>query len=123
MRPNKKLLLVVGSVCVLSAMVLTIIVSGGIYRFFFPYLDQDVTGQILISSEWTEIVPKKPFHVERQIQIIVLDLDKSINLQRDGWGIVLSDGSVVTPEVELVDQEGNIYPLEVPSAVQSIHRG
>ena len=116
MRPTKKLLLVIGSVCVLSAIIFTVIVSGSIYRFFFPYLDQDVTGQVLISSEWTEIVAKKPFRVERQIQIIVLDLDKSIDLQKEGWGIVLSDGSVVTPEVELVDQEGKTYRLEVPSA-------
>jgi hypothetical protein len=116
MRPTKKVLLAIGSAFVLSAMVLTVFISGGIYRWFFPYLDQEVTGPILISSEWTEIVPKKPFHVERQIQIVVLDLDKSVDLQKEGWGVVLSDGSVVTPEVELIDQEGNTYPLEVPSA-------
>jgi hypothetical protein len=116
MRPGKKLLLVIGAAGLLLAIALAVIVSSSIYRLFFPYLDQDVTGQILISSEWTEIVPKKPFSVERQIQMIVLDLDKSINLQKDGWGIVLADGSVVTPEVELIDQEGNTYPLDVPSA-------
>src|SRR6266403_2106343 len=96
-------------------MALTVIISGGIYRTLFPYFDQGVTGQVSISSEWTEIVPKKPLRVESQIQMIVLDLDKSLDLERDGWGIVSSDGSVVTPEVELIDQEGNVFRLEQPS--------
>lgn len=116
MSSAKKVLLVIGIACGFAAMVLTAIVSGSIYRLFFPYLDHDVTGQILISSEWTEIVPKKPFQVERQIQIIVLDLDKSVKLQENGWGLVLPDGSIVTPEVQVIDEEGNAYPLETPSA-------
>jgi len=115
MRPGKKLLLVVGAAGLLAAVALTLVVSGDIFRFFFPYLDQDLAGQIVISSEWTEIVPKKPFQVDRQIQMIVLDLDKSINLQRDGFGLILPDGSVVTPEVELIDLEGKAYPLDSPS--------
>jgi hypothetical protein len=115
-RPGKKLLLVVGAAGLLAAVALTVVVSGDIFRFFFPYLDQDLAGQVVISSEWTEIAPKKPFQVDRQIQMIVLDLDKSINLERDGFGLVLPDGSVVTPEVELIDQEGKAYPLDAPSA-------
>ena len=68
-----------------------------------------------LSSQWTELVPTKPLSVNRQIQMLVLDLDKSIKFQRDGFELVLPDGSTVTPEVQLVDLDGNIYPLTQPS--------
>jgi len=116
MPSKKKLLLVLSLACLIPAIVLAEFVSGVIYRLFVPYLDHQLSEQITISSEWREIVPQRPFHAERQIQMIVLDLDKSIALQKDGWGLVLSDGSIVIPEVQLIDEEGKTYPLEEPSA-------
>jgi hypothetical protein len=111
----KKRWLIIGLICLIPAMIFAAIISGNIYRFFFPYLDQDLTGQVTISSEWTEIVSKNPLHVERQIQMVVLDLDSSVKFQENGWGLILPDGSVVTPEVQLVDQDGEIYNLTQPS--------
>jgi hypothetical protein len=47
--------------------------------------------------------------------MVVLNLDKSIRLEENGWGLILPDGSITTPEVQLIDQEGKIYPLSEPS--------
>src|SRR4051794_25909731 len=101
-KPLKMSWLVIGLIGLIPVVIFGAIITGNIYRLFFPYLDQDITGQTDISSEWMEIVPKKPLRVERQIQMIVLDLDKSIKIGRDGSGLVLPDGSVATPEVQLV---------------------
>jgi hypothetical protein len=102
-------------ICLVPAITISAFVAGIVYRFFFPYLDQELSGKVTISSEWKEFVPKKPLRAERQIQMVVLDLDKSFKFQDNDWGLILPDGSVVTPEVELVDQDGKTYPLAEPS--------
>jgi hypothetical protein len=125
MRENKikKILLLLGLVCLIPLIILGVSMSAELYRFFNPYLDQDIAGPVTISSEWLEIVPKKPLRVERQIQMIVLDLDKSIKLERDGWGLVLPDGSIVTPEVQLIDEDGKTYNLDHASSWSSPSTG
>jgi hypothetical protein len=114
--PFKKTWLIVACVAGLAALFASVLVAANVYRYFFPYLDQSVSGPITLSSQWTELVPGTPLSVNRQIQIVVLDLDKSIKFQRDGFELILPDGSTVTPEVRLVDVEGNVYPLTQPSA-------
>jgi hypothetical protein len=111
----KKILLLVGLVCLIPVVILGVSMSINLYRYFNPYLDQDITGPVTVSSDWLEIVPKKPLRVERQIQMIVLDLDESIKLERDDWGLVLPDGSVVTPQVQLIGDDGTTYDLNHPS--------
>jgi len=114
--PMKKTWLIAGCVAGLAVLIASAFVAGNVYRYFVPYFDQPVSGPITLSSQWTELVPTKPLSVDRQIQMVVLDLDKSIKFQRDGFELILPDGSTVTPEVQLVDVEGNIYPLTQPSA-------
>jgi hypothetical protein len=106
----------VGLICLILVIIAATFTAGPVYRFFFPYLDQGLSRQVTISSEWKEFVPKEPLRVERQIQMVVLDLDKSIKLENNGWGLLLPDGTVVTPEVELLDEDGKVYPLIAPSA-------
>jgi len=119
----KKKWLILISFVVIAALAAAALVGEGVYNYFFPYLDQQISGPITLSSQWTELVPSKPLSVHRQIQILVLDLDKTIRFQRDGFELVLPDGSTVTPEVELVDFDGNVYPLAQPSAFFSPSSG
>jgi hypothetical protein len=111
----KKVLLLLGLVCLIPLILLGVSMSADLYRFFNPYLDRDIAGPVTISSEWLEIVPQRPLLVERQIQMIVLDLDKSIKLERDGWGLVLPDGSVVKPQVQVISDDGKTYDLNHPA--------
>lgn len=93
----KKKWLILISFVVIAALAAAALVGEGVYNYFFPYLDQQISGPITLSSQWTELVPSKPLSVHRQIQILVLDLDKTIRFQRDGFELVLPDGSTVTP--------------------------
>src|SRR5438045_5362539 len=110
MKRSTVILLVVGFVCLTPIAILSLSKLGEIYRLFDPYSDEQIAGPTIVSSDWLEIAPKKPLKVERQIQMIVLDLDKSIKLERDGT-LVLPDGSTVTPEVQLVGDDGKTYEL------------
>src|SRR5258708_10775623 len=110
-RNHKIVLLVIVVICLLPVAFFGLVKVGEIYRLFDPYLDQEIAGPTIISPEWQKLVPKKPLRVERQIQIIVLDLDKSIKMESAGWGVVLPDGSVVKPEVELIGNDGKTYAL------------
>src|SRR5213082_1858602 len=114
-RNIKIILLVAGLVCFIPVVLFSLSKLGDIYRLFDPYSDEQIAGPTIVSSDWLEIAPKKPLKVERQIQMIVLDLDKSIKLERDGT-LVLPGGSTVTPEVQLVGDDGKTYELNHPSS-------
>ena len=88
------------------------------YQFLkSPYLDREVAGSVTTSSEWVEITPKEPLRSQRQIQQIILYLKKPIKKDENSWKIVLADGSVVMPEVQLVDQHGNKFDLLDPQFI------
>lgn len=114
-RNLKIILLVVGLVCLISATFFGLSKIGEIYRLFNPYLDQEISGPTTISSEWREIVPRQPIRVERQIQYMTLDVADPFEPVYDKWSLRLGDGSVVKPEVQLVDENGNVYNLTSPA--------
>jgi hypothetical protein len=74
----------------------------------------------MVSSDWREIIAIKPFTAEREENAVMFDFAIPLN-EKDlvtgndvtKWGIRFSDGSVIMPEVQLVDQNGNVYPLIV----------
>ena len=94
---------------------LVIPITSRLYRWHNPYLDQELAGPTTTASQWLEIVPESPLRVERQRHLIALDLDKSIHTEQGGSLLVLPDGSIVRPQVELVGKDGKTYELNVPS--------
>ena len=86
-----------------------------IYRWFNPYLDQELAGPTTTTAQWLEITPYFPLKVSRQRHMVALDLDSSIRTETNGAGLILPDGSVVRPEVELVSKAGKKYELNLPS--------
>jgi hypothetical protein len=102
-------------VCLAPTSFFAIFIAGKLYRWYNPYLDQELAGPTTTTSQWLEIVPKSPLRVERQRHMIALDLDKSISTEREGSRLVLPDGSIVRPQVELVGNDGKTYELKVPS--------
>ena len=105
-RNLKIILLVLGLVCLIPAAFFGLSKMGEIYRLFNPYLDREIAGPTTISSEWLEIVPKQPLRVERQIQYMILDVADPFEPLYDKWSLRLRDGSVVKPEVQLIDEDG-----------------
>lgn len=102
-------------VCLVPTGFLAIPITRKLYRWYDPYLDQELAGPTTTTSQWLEIAPESPLRVERQRHMIALDLDKSIHTEQGGSGLVLPDGSIVRPQVELVGKDGKTYELNVPS--------
>jgi hypothetical protein len=105
-------------VCSVSVVVVGFSIAR-VYRWFNPYLDQQLAGPTTISAQWLEITPKSPLKISRQRHLIVLHLDDSIRTEADGAGLILPDGSVVRPQVELVSTDGKTYELNQPSLLSS----
>ena len=113
---KKKLLIVAGAACLLTiAGIGGVFLVAEVYRYFHPYLDRTISGPVTITQEWTEIVPNEPLKAERQIQYLTLDVAEPFEPDYDSWGLRLPDGAIVVPEVQLIDQNGNIYKLTSPA--------
>ena len=107
---------------VLLVGVLGLIVGGfvafKVYRLFNPYLDRQIAGALTLNSEWREIKPEKPLEIERQVQYLYVHTVETFPLESGPpkWGeIRLADGSIVKFEAEIVDGQGQAYPLEPSS--------
>src|SRR5437588_2998880 len=110
----KRLLIVAGAALLLIATGIGgVFLVAGVYRYFHPYFDRTISGPVTITPEWTEIVPKEPLKAERQINnfILVFDTSQLYEPNDNTNGIRFPDGSVVTPEVQLIDQGGRSYTL------------
>jgi hypothetical protein len=76
------------------------------------YLETVVTDKrIDISSEWQEVVPVRPLRCERRNQEIQLYPSTPHSASVHPLGIVLANGKVAKPEVQLVGEDGKIYEL------------
>ena len=101
---------------VLAAMIVT---YRRVHRLISPYNDRQISGPLVVTGEWVEIKPKKPLTMDNPVQEIVMEMDRNIRVDVDNWNLVLPDGSLASPEVQLVDQSGNVYPMPIPSASKS----
>jgi hypothetical protein len=78
-----------------------------------PYLERDIYGAVTLPVEWMEITPVEPLRPEREINSIDLTFATKYELNSQSNGYRFPDGEVVLPEVQLVDQEGKVYPLGI----------
>jgi hypothetical protein len=78
-----------------------------------PYLERDISGPVTLSTQWLEITPSEPLKPEREINAIHLTFVTSYELNSQSNGFRFPDGEVVLPEVQLVDQDGKVYPLGI----------
>ena len=101
-----------GIILLSLAIPIAIIVPARIYRFINPYLDREIAGTVTISNEWLEIKPKEPLNPERKVQYIYVLTPQPFQPDNRSWGIRFPDGSVVVPEVQLIDQYGKLYNLK-----------
>jgi hypothetical protein len=108
----KKALIIAGIVLLIPLAWYGFVFSAGIYRILFsPYLDREISGPGFISTQWLDIVPKQPLTADRQIQEIIINFAERGAPEVGSRGIRMTDGTVVIPEVELVDERGGIFTL------------
>ena len=78
------------------------------------FLDRTIKNQTTLTSAWMEIVPSPPLKPERDVQAIMIDVEKDYAGELERGGIVrLPDGSAIKPEVQLLDMDGDTYNLEL----------
>jgi hypothetical protein len=85
---------------------------GALCQRSTPFLDLEIKGEVTLSPEWLEIKPNKPLKPTREFQQVVLGLAEPYVGDFGAKGVRLPDGSVVTPQVQLVDENGNIFDLK-----------
>lgn len=78
-----------------------------------------LSGPTVVGNEWVEFHPERPLKAEKTIQFIVIDLEPPLqcdilgegNGPNRGKGILMPDGDVINPEVEVIDEFGNTFSL------------
>ncbi len=78
-----------------------------------------LSGPVTIGDQWAEFQPKPQLKAEKDYQWVRLDLvlplrDDLYNEGKGsnkGKGILMPDGEVVNPEIELIDEHGRVYKL------------
>src|SRR5258708_1485009 len=73
-----------------------------------------LSGSQTISVQWIELQPRQPQKPEKDVQYIVLALEPPFrdDIRREGngpdkgLGILMPDGEVINPEIEIADQDG-----------------
>ena len=78
-----------------------------------------ISGPLTISEEWIELHPEQPLKAEKTFQWVYLELEPPFkgDLSKDGKepnkgkGILMPDREVINPDIEVIDQYENKFPL------------
>jgi len=78
-----------------------------------------LSGALTIGDQWTELQAATPLKADKTYQYVVLDLEppfKDDMLKEGrgpdkGLGILMPDGEVINPEIEIIDQYGKSFKL------------
>ena len=108
MKPLTKVLLAVAALIVLAIL---IEVGLSIYWWKTKQSDREIAQNVDISFAWTELSPQPPLKSTKQLQYLMIFVDYNRTPEDTRFQIPLPDGSTANPEVVLVDEEGNAYPL------------
>ena len=78
-----------------------------------------LSGPVTLTESWLEINPNPPLRPDKDWQEIGLELEQPFNEDffsegngpHKGKGILLPDKDVINPDIEVIDQYGNVFPL------------
>ena len=108
MRPIHKALLIV------LALGIVVVVALLLYRRMGPLptpTDRDIAGATAITSQWLEITPAPALKPSGKTSFVILELEGNYTPDFQGQMLRFPDGSRGMPEVQLVDQQGQVFPL------------
>ena len=108
MRPIQKTLLAIVALCVV------LVVSFLLYRRMGPLptlTDLDIAGSTAITSKWLEITPVPALKPSGKTSLVILELEGDYTPDFQAQMLRFPDGTMGMPEVQLVDQQGNVFPL------------
>jgi hypothetical protein len=107
MRPISKALIAVGALSI-------VLVVALLYRRMGPLptlTDRDIAGATAISSQWLEIEAAPALKPSGKQSLITLELEGDYTPDFQVQMLHFPDGSLGMPEVQLVDQQGHVFPL------------
>ena len=108
MRPIQKALLAIGALC------LVLFVALLLYRRMGPLptlTDRDIAGATAITSQWLEIGSAPALKPSGKQSLVILELEGDYTPDFQAQMLRFPDGSLGMPEVQLVDQQGHVFPL------------
>ena len=108
MRPNQKTLLAVGALFLVLVAVLLV------YRRMGPLptlTDRDIADSTAITSQWLEIKPTPLLKPSGKTSLVILELEGDYTPDFQSQMLRFPDGALGMPDVQLVDEQGNVFPL------------
>lgn len=78
-----------------------------------------ISGPVIIEGDWVEFRPQPMLKADKDAQMVLLDLESPFKFDfykegkepNQGKGILMPDGEIINPEIEVVDQFGNTFNL------------
>ena len=108
MRPINKALLGIVALSIVLVMALLL------YRRIGPLptlTDRDIAGATAITPQWLEIGPAPALKPSGKQSLVILELEGEYTPDFQAQMLRFPDGSLGMPEVQLVDQQGHVFPL------------
>jgi len=94
----------------------TMLVQGSCMRDSY---EVKISGPVELSDQWIELQPKPYLKADKDSENVVLELEPPYKADfygegkgsNAGKGILMPDGEVVNPEIQVIDQRGNVFNL------------
>ena len=99
---------------VAAALIITLVVGLLVYRRMGPLptlTDRDIAGATAITPQWLEIEPAPALKPSGKQSFVILELEGDYTPDFQSHMLRFPDGNLGMPEVQLVDQQGQIFPL------------
>ena len=96
----------IGFLCGAAILMLTLVSCSGYY------MTELINAPVHVTNEWSEFAPTRPLRCDLHDQEVLVTVATPYKNDTKSLGIVLGDGSVVIPELRLVDKGGRQYKLE-----------
>jgi hypothetical protein len=72
-----------------------------------------IAHNVLVSADWLDVFPRPPLKVEHDVQHVYLAIEGcKYNSHRSLKPITLKDGTELNPEIQVLDEYGEVYNLQ-----------
>src|SRR2546423_5253366 len=98
----------------LVALCLVVFVGLLLYKRMGPLptlTDRDIAGPTAITSQWRKIKPTPLLKTSDKTSLVILELEGDYTSDFQSQMLRFPDGTLGMPEVQLVDEYGNVFPL------------
>ena len=103
---------------VISLIAVWLVVGGVVVFFIYPrtgplpnFTDRNIAGATSITSGWLEIKPDPVLKVSGKTPLVILELEGDYAPDFGAQELRYPDGTLTVPELQLIDEQGNVFPL------------